>query len=493
MAANIQFTSVTTQINDSVILPIIDGNIDVLENIVPSSVFKKISQMKTENEDDGFNGKQGDVYSFSDTDDGNFLWYVLLCIDSKSSKIDLEKAGGKIYAHIAALKIKTVKLNADLAEEYVASIANGFYLRSYKFNKYKTKNKEKLQEEIHLTIVSKNKLSLEKTYKSMKNLSDSVFIARDFVNEPPNKLYPESYADMIKKTMKGTNVKVTILDDKKLEKMGCGALLAVGKGSEHKPRLVVLEYDGRTKKNKDEKPLALVGKGVTYDTGGYSLKPRDAMTTMKMDMGGSAAVVGAFKALSDNKIKKYVVGVVALAENMIANNAYRVDDVLVSLSGQTIEVINTDAEGRLCLADALTYIQDKFDPKSIVDAATLTGACMAALGLEIAGVFSNSKDLEANFWDSGKYSGDEFWPLPINKDFDKLIDSPIADMRNLGIIPFAGASTAAVFLQRFITNDRPWAHLDIAGTAWRKDDSDTCPKGASGFGVRAFYHWVLNS
>jgi leucyl aminopeptidase len=209
-------------------------------------------------------------------------------------------------------------------------------------------------------------------------------------------------------------------------------------------------------------------------------------------MGGSAAMIGTVKALAANKVDTYVVAVVALAENMINGNAYRVDDVLTSLSGKTIEVINTDAEGRLCLADALTYVQDKYDPSVVVDAATLTGACMGALGTDMAGVFSNDKNLETSFWKNGDVTGDHFWPLPVNDDFDKQIESPIADMRNLGLSRLGGASTAAVFLRRFITNNRPWAHLDIAGTAWAEKDYDLVPKGASGFGVRALYHWVSN-
>lgn len=492
MAAIIQFTSAKEIKSECIILTVTDGNIAAVKNNVPKAVYTRIEHLSNKGAD-GFDGKQGSIVSFSHTDGDQFAWYVLVGIKIDATQIDIEKAGGKLYAHVSGMKIEKAAVIADLSEKNAASLANGFYLRSYEFNKYKTRNLDKLNKTITLSVIVDDKTKAEKAYKSMKVISDAVFVARDFVNEPPNTLYPESYVEMIKKALKKTDVKITVFDDRKLEKMGAGALLAVGKGSERKPRLVIFEYDGRTKKDKNERPLALVGKGVTYDTGGYSLKPRESMATMKMDMGGSAAVVGAFKALAENNIDKYVVGAIALAENMIAANAYRVDDIVVSLSGQTIEVINTDAEGRLCLADALTYIQDKYDPKAVVDAATLTGACMAALGLDIAGVFSNTKELETSFWESGKSTGDEFWPLPVNKDFDKQIDSPIADMRNLGSNPFAGASTAAVFLQRFITNDRPWAHLDIAGTAWRKDDSAICPKGASGFGVRAFYHWVVNS
>jgi leucyl aminopeptidase len=486
MPASIQFTKTLPVKTDTIILPIIDGKVTKVKPHVPASVLNKIKNILSE-KDGVFDSKNGSSALFDKGDQT----YIIVGVEKGASQIDLEKIGGKLWAKLSALKIKQAAVTDILDSDDACALANGFYLRSYNFTKYKTKTKSKAKD-IALKIVCAQKPAAERTYKSMETISDAVFFARDMVNEPPNTLYPESYVQQIKKLFKGLPVRITVMDEKKLDKMGAGALLAVGKGSERQPRLVTIEYDGRAKKAKSSKPLALVGKGVTFDTGGYSLKPRGSMETMKMDMGGSAAVIGAMKAIVENKVKDHVVACVALAENMIAGHAYRVDDVLTSLSGQTIEVINTDAEGRLCLADALTYVQDKHDPRSIVDVATLTGACMAALGLDIAGVFSNDKATETSFWKNGDESGDHFWPLPVNKAFDKQIDSPIADMRNLGSVPFAGASTAAVFLQRFITNDRPWAHLDIAGTAWRKDDADTCPKGATGFGVRALYHWVAN-
>ena len=475
--------------SDCIITTVTGGQLGLEEPFI----VKKIKSIIADKES-GFDGKQGEIYGFSTITNNQLTWYVVIGIDKKPSVLDLERAGGKLFAHIKSLKVKSAVMDANMDTPDLAAIANGFYLRSYDFTKYKTKDKSQ-SSPITLTIKTDKKANADKDFATMKSISDGVFIARDFVNEPPNVLYPQSYVDAIKKIFKGTKVKLTVFDEKKLAKMGAGALLAVGKGSQHQPRLVIFEYDGRKAKTKSKdisKPLALIGKGVTFDTGGYSLKPRDAMATMKMDMGGSAAVVGALKALNDNAHDGYVVGAIALAENMIAGNAYRVDDVLTSLSGQTIEVCNTDAEGRLCLADALTYVQDTFDPVAIIDAATLTGACMAALGLEMAGVFANNKKMETFFWESGKRTGDDFWPLPINKDFDKLIDSDIADMRNLATSPYGAASTAAVFLQRFITNDRPWAHLDIVGTAWRKGDNDLNTKGASGFGVRAMVDWVVN-
>lgn len=493
MAANIQFITSRPDHAKCIILPVMDGNAEPLRAHVSAKAYETMSDI-IRDKGNGFDGKQGSIAAFSCVDEGDSLrWYILAGLEDTASRREIEESGGKVYARMMDLKLSEACICGADDNLRLTAFVNGFYLRSYSFTKYKTRDLDKLPKDITLYVCGDQTGNCERLFKSAKAVSDGVFMARDFVNEPPNTLYPASYVEMIKKAFKGTSVKITVLDERKLEKMGAEAILAVGRASQHKPRLVILEYDGRPKANRDDdKPLALVGKGVTYDTGGYSLKPRDSMETMKMDMGGSAAVVGAMKALHDNQVEKHVIGAVALAENMISGEGYRVDDVLVSLSGQTIEVINTDAEGRLCLADALTYVQRKYDPRAIVDAATLTGACMAALGLDMAGVFSNTKEMETFFWESGAETGDDFWPLPINKAFDKQIDSPVADMRNLGVKPYAGASTAAVFLQRFIDKDRPWAHLDIAGTAWRKEDAATGPKGATGFGVRAFYHWVVN-
>ncbi len=485
MVAEIQFIKIQENACDVVIIPFAQSDFEKLANDLPEKLFSYFKlQFKK------YDDNQWPIVECSSDREGELCRTILVPVKKAESKNAVEVAGGGLFSYLKKQKIAAAKVHACDDQKFTTAFINGFYLRSYDFEKYKTKGDKDAP--ITLTVESDDKDAAEKAFAPMKTLSDAVMTARDFVNEPPNILYPQSYAEIITKELKGLPVKVTVLDEKKLEKMGAGAIMAVGKASERQPRLVILEYDGRQKKDKNDKPLALIGKGVTFDTGGYSLKPRNAMNTMKMDMGGSAAVVGAFKALAANGIKQHVVGAVALAENMIAGNGYRVDDVITSLSGQTIEVMNTDAEGRLCLADAMTYIQDKYDPKKIVDMATLTGACMAALGLKIAGVFTNNDDLQNEFWTLGDVSGDAFWPLPVNDDFDKQIDSQIADMANLGNNPYAGASTAAVFLQRFVTEDRPWAHLDIAGTAWQKEDSAICPKGATGFGVRALYHWVAS-
>jgi leucyl aminopeptidase len=487
MPATIQFTKTFDKKTDAIIIPIVDGKTPKIKDGVPASVLKHVKALCGQT-DGAFDGKHGGTHAFSAHNDTDMVWYVMVGLKKNASTLESEQAGGKLFKTVKSLKVQKAMAVDVLDAGQMAAMANGFYLKSYTFNQYKTKDaSDKI---ITLKCVVQDKAKADKAFAPMKAISDAVFKARDFVTTPPNDLYPESYVKMMKAFFKGTSVKMTVLDEKKLEKMGAGALMAVGKASVNQPRLVVLEYDGRTKKNKADKPLAMVGKGVTYDTGGYSLKPPKSMETMKMDMGGSAAVVGVMHALATNKADTHVVAAVALAENMIAGNGYRVDDVLTSLSGQTIEVLNTDAEGRLCMADALTHIQDTFDPRAIIDIATLTGACMAALGLDMAGVFTNSDSMTKSFVENGKTTGDDFWSLPLNDAFDKQLESPIADMRNLGTVPFAGASTAAAFLQRFITNDRPWAHLDIAGTAWRQSENDLTDKGASGFGVRALYHWA---
>lgn len=487
MPATIQFTKTFDKKPQIVVIPVTDGKAPKIKDGVPSSALSHVKTLCAQ-KGGAFDGKHGSTHMFSTMTDKNMIWYVLLGLKSKATTLEFEQAGGKLFKAVKSTKLEKVIMVDVLDVDKIAAIANGFYLKSYTFNQYKTKDTKEAS--ITFKCVTENKSDADKTFSLMQAVSNAVFKARDFVTTPPNDLYPESYVKMVKSLFKGTSVKMTVLDEKKLEKMGAGALLAVGKASVNQPRMVVLEYDGRTKKNKTDKPLAMVGKGVTYDTGGYSLKPPKSMETMKMDMGGSAAVVCALYALATNKADTHVVAALALAENMIAGNGYRVDDVLTSLSGQTIEVLNTDAEGRLCMADALTHVQDTYDPRAIIDAATLTGACMAALGLDMAGVFTNNDSMTQSFVENGKVTGDDFWSLPLNDAFDKQLESPIADMRNLGLTPYAGASTAAAFLQRFITNDRPWAHLDIAGTAWRQSENDLCDKGASGFGVRALYHWA---
>ena len=364
--------------------------------------------------------------------------------------------------------------------EFAANAALGGRLRGYRFDKYRTKQKNEDKPSLRkVTIATGNPTGAKAAFAPLDKIADGVFLARDFVSEPANVIHPESYAESIKK-LESLGLKVEVLGEKQMRKLGMGSLLGVGQGSDRESQLVIMQWNGAAKA--DEAPVAFVGKGVTFDTGGISLKPGAGMEDMKWDMAGSAAVVGAMAALAGRKAKANVVGVVGLVENMPSGGAQRPGDVVTSMSGQTIEVINTDAEGRLVLADAIWYTQQEFKPKAVIDLATLTGAIIVALGNEYAGLFSNDDKLSAKLTEAGKKAGEQLWRMPIGDAYDQLIKSDIADMKNTGGRD-GGSISAAMFIKRFV-RDVPWAHLDIAGMAWFKKDGPVTPKGASAFGVR---------
>jgi leucyl aminopeptidase len=374
--------------------------------------------------------------------------------------------------------------------EAVAHIAAGFELRNFKFNKYKTK-KDPKNPEIeyeHLTFITQDVKSAEKHFTSLSAIVKGVELTRIVVSEPPNVLYPETMAEHAKELTK-LGVTVEIFTQKDLERMNMGGILGVGQGSNKEPRLIVLQWLHGDKK---QQPVALVGKGVTFDSGGISLKPSANMEDMKYDMAGSGAVLGTFKAIALRKAKVNVVGVMAMVENMPSGSALKPADILTTMSGQTIEVQNTDAEGRLILADALWYTQDRFKPQAMIDLATLTGAITVALGSEYAGLFSNNNDLSAKLLKAGDDVDEGLWRLPMSKAYDKEIDSDIADMKNISLGSGGGSITAAQFLQRFV-NDTPWAHLDIAGTAWSKKGKTITGKGATAFGVRLLNQYLIDN
>lgn len=356
-----------------------------------------------------------------------------------------------------------------------ADVAEGAALASYSFAKYKT-------EAMETNSLVHNDASLN------NSIHESVFFARDLITEPGNVLYPEEYADRIYNELTPLGVSVKIIPERQLRKLGFNLLLSVGEGSERDSYVAVMEWKG----GNDEQPLALVGKGVTFDSGGISLKPGRGMGDMKYDMGGSAAVVGAMHAIASQKVKTNVVGIVGLVENMPSGRATRPGDVIKSLSGQTVENLNTDAEGRLVLADILTYVQNEYKPKEIIDLATLTGAILVTLGHEAAGLFTNSTDLEARIEVAGELSGEDYFRMPMGKQWNKMIDSPIADMQNIGG-QYGGSTTAAEFLYRYVDKETAWAHLDIAGMCWADSPKDTVPKGAVGFGVRTLFNVALSS
>ena len=401
---------------------------------------------------------------------------------------NFEELGANLYSFIKANKIDKVKLYADTIKsfklykkntELILCFIHGFSLKSYSFNKYKTQNKNIFY--FLLKIVSSEKTSLNNNYFRYKAIESGVFQARDLVSEPPNILYPKKYVEIIKK-LSSLGLKIKIYNESKMKKLGMLALLGVGQGSINESFLVTMEWRGN-KKSKD-KPLAFVGKGVCFDTGGISLKPAKFMEEMKYDMAGSAVVVGLLKTLALRKAKVNAVGVVGLVENMPGGNAQRPGDIVKSYSGKTIEVLNTDAEGRLVLSDALSFAEKKFKPKFIIDLATLTGAIIVSLGEEYAGLFSNNDDLSNKIFGISNKIGEKVWRLPLNENYNKLMDSTVADVQNINYSGGAGSITAAQFLQRFIINKTPWAHLDIAGMAFSKKASNLNPKGATGFGVR---------
>ena len=356
---------------------------------------------------------------------------------------------------------------------------HGFNLKSYSFEKYKTKDKNNYC--FSIKIVSFEKTLLNKNYFKYQAVESGVFQTRDLVSEPPNILYPKKYVEIIKK-LSSLGLKIKVYNESQMKSLGMHSLLGVGQGSINESFLVTIEWKGNKKLK--EGPLAFVGKGVCFDTGGISLKPPRFMEEMKYDMAGSAVVVGLLKTLALRKAKINAVGVVGLVENMPGGNAQRPGDIVKSYSGKTIEVLNTDAEGRLVLADALTFTEKIFKPKFIIDLATLTGAIIVSLGEEYAGLFSNNDELSNKIFNIGKKIGEKVWRLPLDENYNKLINSPVADMQNINYSGGAGSITAAQFLQRFIINKTPWVHLDIAGMAFSKKAANLNPSGATGFGVR---------
>jgi len=373
--------------------------------------------------------------------------------------------------------------------EMAAQMAFGARLRSYRFDKYRTKEKPEQKPSVKkLTLLVDDPGAAKKLFEPLERLAEGVAFTRDLVSEPANVIYPESLAEQAK-TLEDLGVKVEILGEKEMKKLGMNALLGVGQGSARESQLVVMQWKGLPDARK-KPPVAFIGKGVTFDTGGISIKPAAGMEEMKWDMAGAGAVIGLMKALAGRKAKVNAVGVIGLVENMPSGTAQRPGDVVRSMSGQTIEVINTDAEGRLVLADALWYTQDRFKPQFMVNLATLTGAIMIALGQVHAGLFSNNDQLAERLLSAGRASGELLWRMPLGEAYDKIINSDIADVKNVGN-RYGGSITAAQFIQRFV-NGLPWAHLDIAGMAWSDKDAPSVPKGATGFGVRLLERFVAD-
>ncbi|MDP2331893.1 MAG: leucyl aminopeptidase [Reyranella sp.] len=409
----------------------------------------------------------------------------------KARELDARTAeglGGLIAAEANASGQKTVTVVVDPVKgtrlspgQIAAHVALGARLRNYRFGRYKTKDKPEQKPTLEqITVVLAGPAEARRAYALLEPTIDAVFFARDLVSEPPNVLYPVSFAQRAKELTK-LGVKVEILGEAEMKKLGMGSLLGVGQGSERESQLLVMRWMNGPK---SQKPVALIGKGVTFDTGGISLKPAGGMEDMKWDMGGAGAVTGAMRLLAGRKAKANVIAICALVENMPDGKAQRPGDVVKSMSGQTIEVINTDAEGRLILCDAMWYAQEKFEPQAMVELSTLTGAIIVALGHERAGLFSNNTPLSNKLRAAGSLIGEKLWRMPLGPSYDKLIDSEIADMKNVSNGRDGGSITAAQFLQRFVKEGVAWAHLDIAGVAWSAKGDNTTPKGATAFGVR---------
>ena len=474
MTIQINYKSSTLKTNLTNLVLFVDENFNIsgLKKFLSNNEFSYISDLL----------KTSDLKKdllFFEVNSKKAVFLVSIKKDIKTS--DIENLGAKFHNYINYDKQKEYFVNSDTInnkiKNFVGYFLHGLKLKSYEFNLYKSNKNKKI---VSINVIgNKNKIS-KQDHLRFKALEEGSFFARDLVSEPGNILHPDEYAKRIN-TLKKFGLKINIYDEKKLKKLGMNALLGVGQGSVRGSYLVTMEWNGA--KN-NSKPLAFVGKGVCFDTGGYSLKPAKFMEDMTYDMAGSATVVGLMKNLAIRKAKINAVGIVGLVENMVSGNAQRPGDIVKSYSGKTIEILNTDAEGRLVLADALTFTEKKFKPKFMVDLATLTGAIIVSLGSEYAGLFSNDDKLSKQLLDAGDKVEEKLWRMPLHKNFDKLIDSKNADMQNINYVGGAGSTTAAQFLQRFILNKTPWAHLDIAGMAFSKYGGALNSGGATSYGVR---------
>jgi leucyl aminopeptidase len=411
----------------------------------------------------------------------------------------LAEVGGTIYAALkgtgksASLYVDDIAKCNLKAAECAAQLAYGAELRAYTFEKYKGPEKRDKKPGVDaLSVHCDGSASARTTYAKLAKVAGGVYFTRDLVSEPPNILYPVEFAKRLKSELTKLGVKVTIMGEAQMRKLGMGSLLSVGDGSARESQMVVMEWNGLpASKRKGSKPISFIGKGVCFDTGGISLKPSAGMDDMKWDMGGAGVVSGLMKALAGRKAKCHVIGAVGLVENMPDGNATRPGDIVKSMSGQTIEILNTDAEGRLVLCDVLHYVNTKYNPQFMVDLATLTGAIIISLGAERAGMFANDDKLADKIFAAGETIGERVWRFPLGEEYDRDLDTAAADMRNIGSGRGAGSITAAQFLQRFV-GDTPWAHLDIAGVTWSKKDTPVVPKGGTAFGVRLLERFVAD-
>ncbi len=429
-----------------------------------------------------FTGECGVIVESFASVEGTGRRIILLGIGG-GGEADLERAGAALVARLLSCGAKAVSLSFEAAGVMsatgLARLAFGAKLRGWRMERYRTRMPEKQKRTLE-SVELVTGIDVATEWARLSEVAEGVLFTRELVAEPANILYPESFVERCR-ALEPLGVTMTVLDEAQMAALGMGALLGVAQGSVRKPRLLALEWNGTG--DRDATPLVLVGKGVTFDTGGISIKPAAGMEDMKWDMGGAGAVAGTIRALAGRKAKARVVGICGLVENMPDGNAQRPGDIVTSMSGQTIEVLNTDAEGRLVLCDALTWAQRTYRPDTMIDLATLTGAMIVALGHEHAGLFSNDDQLAERLLAAGKEAGDPLWRFPLGDAYDKLLESPIADMKNIGG-RWAGSITAAQFIKRFVEDGVKWAHLDIAGTVWADKPGATWDKGATGYGVR---------
>jgi len=448
-----------------------------------------------------FEGKKGQTMSVLSP--GNGAIERVLCVGlGKADELTAEKAteiGGTIAGTLksaaasADVHVDPVTASKQTAADIASAIAFGATLRSYVFAKYKTnKTKDKTTILKSLAFKCGGSASAKSAYAQLAKVVEGVSFTRDLVSEPPNILHPKEFATRLKTDLTKLGVKVTVMGEAQMRKLGMGSLLSVGDGSSRESQMVVMEWNGLpAAQKKNSKPISFIGKGVCFDTGGISIKPAAGMEDMKWDMGGAGVVSGLMKALAGRKAKCHVIGAVGLVENMPDGNATRPGDIVTSMSGQTIEILNTDAEGRLVLCDVLHYVNTKYKPKFMVDLATLTGAIIIALGSERAGMFANDDELSDQIFRAGETIGERVWRFPLGEEYDKSLNTDAADMKNIGAGRGAGSITAAQFLQRFV-GDTPWVHLDIAGVTWSKKDTAVVPRGGTGFGVRLLERFVAD-
>lgn len=436
-----------------------------------------------------FTGAKGQTLGLGELD-GIATTLVGVGAEDKADDLAIEAAAAAAYNAVKLSGVETLALELGwLSPAQAARAAFGVRLAAYRFDRYLTREKpEKKPSVATVRIVAGEPAAAEAAYAAWSAVADAVTFARDLVSEPANVLYPAEFASRCK-ALESLGLEVEVMGQAELEKLGMRTLLAVGQGSERESQVVVMRWNGAS--DPKAQPIAFVGKGVCFDTGGISIKPAEGMEEMKWDMGGAAAVAGLMHALAGRKAKVNAVGVLGLVENMPDGKAQRPGDIVISMSGQSVEVINTDAEGRLVLADCLWYAQDRFKPKFMIDLATLTGAMIISLGNDYAGVFSNDDTVAEAILDASPKTGEKVWRMPLPEEYDRIIDSPAADVKNSSGRA-AGSITAALFLQRFV-NKTPWAHIDIAPTAWKKDSkSPTQPDGATGFGVRLLNQMVAD-